>query len=71
MSEKLVVRNIGLMLSGDLEKPILDADTVVAVDGRIAVLGSVNIDMRSLWLNFEISLFIYDRGCVSREHRDE
>lgn len=39
MSEKLVIRNIGLMLSGDLEKPILEADTVVAVDGRIAEVG--------------------------------
>lgn len=38
-SGKLVVRNIGLMLSGDLAKPILDADTVVAVDGRIAEVG--------------------------------
>jgi enamidase len=36
---KLVIRNIGLLLSGDLEKPILDADTVVAVDGRIAAIG--------------------------------
>jgi len=36
---RLVVRNIGLLLSGDLEKPILDADTVVAVDGRIAAVG--------------------------------
>ena len=32
---KLVIRNIGLMLSGALENPILDADTIVAVDGRI------------------------------------
>jgi enamidase len=39
MSEKLVIRNIGLLLSGDLEKPILDADTIVAVDGRIAEVG--------------------------------
>ena len=39
MSEKLVIKNIGLLLSGDLEKPILDADTVVAVDGRIAEVG--------------------------------
>ncbi|MEQ8356114.1 MAG: amidohydrolase family protein [Kiloniellaceae bacterium] len=39
MSEKLVIRNIGLLLSGALEKPILDADTVVAVDGRIAEIG--------------------------------
>ncbi len=27
---KLVIRNIGLMLSGMLEQPILDADTIVA-----------------------------------------
>ncbi|GAB4360923.1 MAG: amidohydrolase family protein [Kiloniellaceae bacterium] len=39
MSEKLVIRNIGLMLSGDLRQPILDADTIVAVDGRIAEVG--------------------------------
>ena len=37
--DKLVVRNIGLLLSGALENPILDADTLVAVDGRIAALG--------------------------------
>ncbi|MCC7547974.1 MAG: amidohydrolase family protein [Burkholderiales bacterium] len=36
---KLVVRNIGLLLSGDLDRPILDADTVVAVDGLIAAVG--------------------------------
>jgi hypothetical protein len=36
---RLVIRNIGLLLSGDLEKPILDADTVLAVDGKIAAVG--------------------------------
>ena len=36
---KLVIRNIGLLLSGDLANPILDADTVVAVGDRIAVVG--------------------------------
>ena len=36
---KLVVRNIGLLLSGDLEQPILDADTLVAVDGFIRAVG--------------------------------
>ena len=35
----LVVRNIGLMLSGDLGQPILDADTIVVADGRIAGIG--------------------------------
>ena len=38
-SGKLVVRNIGVLLSGDLAQPVLDADTVVAVDGRIAAIG--------------------------------
>ncbi|HUN61579.1 MAG TPA: amidohydrolase family protein [Candidatus Sulfotelmatobacter sp.] len=36
---KLVIRNIGLLLSGDLERPILDADTVVVQDGRISAIG--------------------------------
>ena len=38
-NDKLVVRNIGLMLSGDLDAPILDADALVAENGRIAALG--------------------------------
>jgi enamidase len=38
-STKLVIRNIGLLLSGDLKKPILDADTVVVKDGRINAIG--------------------------------
>jgi enamidase len=36
---KLVIRNIGLLLSGDLERPILDGDTVIAVNGRISEVG--------------------------------
>ena len=36
---KLVIRNIGLLLSGELAQPILDADTVVAVGDRIAAVG--------------------------------
>jgi enamidase len=36
---KLVIRNIGLVLSGLLERPILDADTIVTVGGRIAAVG--------------------------------
>ena len=38
-STKLVIRNIGLLLSGDLDRPILEADTVVAIDGVIQVVG--------------------------------
>ena len=36
---KLVIRNIGLLLSGDMERPILDADTVIAVNGVIEAVG--------------------------------
>jgi enamidase len=36
---KLVIRNIGLLLSGDLLQPTLDADTVVAVGDRITAVG--------------------------------
>jgi len=36
---KLVVRNIGLLLSGDLDRPVLDADALVAVDGVITAVG--------------------------------
>lgn len=36
---RLVIRNIGLLLSGDIKQPLLDADTVVAVDGRIIAVG--------------------------------
>jgi enamidase len=35
----LVIRNVGLMLSGRIEAPILEADCVVARDGRIADVG--------------------------------
>jgi enamidase len=36
---KLVIRNIGLLLSGDIASPILDADTLVAVGGKIISVG--------------------------------
>jgi enamidase len=36
---KVVITNVGLMLSGDISKPILDADTVVIESGRIAAVG--------------------------------
>jgi enamidase len=36
---KLVIRNIGLLLSGDLGRPILDADTIVCIGGKIAAIG--------------------------------
>ncbi len=38
-SGKVVIRNVGLMLSGDIDRPILDADTVVVNDGVIVAVG--------------------------------
>ena len=35
----LLIRNIGLLLSGDLVRPILDADTIRVENGRIAAIG--------------------------------
>ena len=40
--QKLVIRNIGLILSGMLERPILDGDCIVALDGRISAVGREN-----------------------------
>jgi enamidase len=38
-SGKVVIRNIGLLLSGDLDRPVLDADTIVVRDGVIEAVG--------------------------------
>ncbi len=38
-SGKVVLKNIGLLLSGDIDKPILDADTIVVMDGLITQVG--------------------------------
>lgn len=45
MADKLVIKNVSIMLSGALEAPILDADTVVCIDGKIADVGrEANVD---------------------------
>ena len=36
---KLVIENIGLILSGDLNNPILNGDTIIAIDGKIHAVG--------------------------------
>lgn len=37
--QKLVIKNIGRMLSGMLETPLLDGNCVIAIDGRISEIG--------------------------------
>ncbi len=38
-SGKVVIKNIGLLLSGDIDQPILQADTIVILDGLITAVG--------------------------------
>lgn len=33
----------------------------IVVDKNMSMFGTVNLDMRSLWLNYEVSLFVFDR----------
>ena len=39
---KLVIKNIGQILSGKMEDPIFDGDCLIAIDGRISGWGSEN-----------------------------
>ena len=32
----------------------------ITADGQMSMFGTVNLDMRSLWLNYEVTLFVYD-----------
>jgi len=41
----------------------------ITVDDEFALFGSVNLDMRSFWLNFEATLFIYNQ-MFTKELRD-
>jgi len=38
----------------------------ITVDGNFCLLGSVNLDMRSFWLNYEMTLAIYDRSFTNQ-----
>jgi enamidase len=39
LAGKLVITNLGLVLSGDLAAPLLEAETIIVLDGRIAAIG--------------------------------
>jgi enamidase len=36
---RLLIRNVGLLLSGDIQAPIIDADTVLVENGKISAVG--------------------------------
>ncbi len=39
MGDKLVIKNIGMILSGKIEEPIFDGDCLIAEDGKISAWG--------------------------------
>ncbi len=47
-----------------LFKPTVLHAKIMVVDERICILGSANFDMRSLYLNYEISLFVYGKETI-------
>lgn len=48
-------------------KGLLHTKSIVA-DRDISMFGTVNLDMRSLWLNFEVALFIYGEEFARELH---
>ena len=54
MAHKLVIKNIGLFLSGKMENPIIDGDCLVAIDGIISEWGNehdLNVEDPDLLVN--------------------
>ena len=46
------------------QKGLLHTKSITA-DRRISMFGTVNLDMRSLWLNYEVALFVYGQRSPS------
>lgn len=61
----LLAAGVKIML---FKKDLLHAK-IITVDKSFSLIGSVNLDMRSFWLNFELSLFVYDT-LFTRELRE-
>ncbi|HEY1686724.1 MAG TPA: cardiolipin synthase [Tepidisphaeraceae bacterium] len=47
-------------------RPGLLHTKTITVDGQIAVMGSANIDVRSFYLNFELSMLLYDSSVTEQ-----
>jgi len=45
--------------------PALLHSKTITIDRRVAIVGSANFDVRSFYLNFEITLFVYDSDFAS------
>ena len=64
-----------------LYTPVMLHAKIVVIDDQLAVIGSANMDMRSLFLNYEVALFVCSRpdveevanfvqGLTSGSHRE-
>ena len=49
-----------------LYEPVMLHAKAVLVDDDLAIIGSANMDMRSLFLNYEVALFLYCRTRVEQ-----
>jgi cardiolipin synthase len=49
-----------------LYTPVMLHAKVVVFDHQLAVIGSANMDMRSLFLNYEVALFVWSRPQVEQ-----
>ena len=49
------------------QKGLLHTKSITA-DRRISMFGTVNLDMRSLWLNYEVALFVYGHVFAEQLH---
>jgi cardiolipin synthase len=54
--DDLLSAGVGIFL---YREGLLHTKSIVA-DGSMSMFGTVNLDMRSLWLNYEVTLFVYD-----------
>ena len=56
-----LIKNIGLIVSGDIATPLLDGDSIVIADGKIKSLGTggvpANAPVKQYW-----SATVYDRA---------
>jgi cardiolipin synthase len=48
----------------EYERATLHAKTMV-VDGYVSLIGSSNLDFRSLWLNAECNVLVFDEACAA------
>jgi len=62
MFEDLIRAGVNIML---FSEGLLHSKTIT-VDNDFCLFGSVNLDMRSFWLNFEMTLFIYNQEFTGR-----